>query len=306
MGDSVLAVIELDNFPEQVVRRAAWLAVRYGCQLELVFSDPSAGVLRDSFIVSNRAQLIADDIHTAQQRILNELAETVATSGLTIKTAICHDRPASDGIVARTIESEPRFVIKGTQYHSPAERATFAYTDWRLIRKLTSPLWLVKPREFKDKPVIVAAVDPTHRHDKEGVLDQCIVDAGKALAARCGGHLLLFHTYERLVEIGRRAAFSFEPVKLPVEELESEIRDMHRRQLDALAVANDIPQADVHQLPGSTHEILPMFARAEGADIVIMGALARTGLKRRVVGSTAERVLDHLPCDILIVRGRMH
>jgi nucleotide-binding universal stress UspA family protein len=33
-----------------------------------------------------------------------------------------------------------------------------------------------------------------------------------------------------------------------------------------------------------------------------MGAVARTGLKRRIIGSTAEHVLDHLHCDILIVR----
>jgi nucleotide-binding universal stress UspA family protein len=34
-----------------------------------------------------------------------------------------------------------------------------------------------------------------------------------------------------------------------------------------------------------------------------MGALARWGLKRAILGSTAEKVLDHLPCDILIVRS---
>ena len=118
--------------------------------------------------------------------------------------------------------------------------------------------------------------------------------------------MLLLHTYERLVEIGRHAALTFKPVKLPIEELETNIRDLHRQKLDALASANDIPERDVHQLPGRTHDILPTFARAQGADVVIMGALARTGLKQRVVGSTAERVLDHLPCDILIVHGRMH
>jgi universal stress protein E len=303
MSETVLAVIELDNFPEQVAGRAAWLAVRYGLELELVFSDPSLGVLRDSFIVSNQAQLIADDIAAAQQRILDELSGTVASSGLTIRTMVSHDRPAADAIVTRTIEREPRFVVKGTQYHSPADRATFAYTDWRLIRKLSVPLWLVKPREFQARPVIIAAVDPTHRNDKEAMLDQRIVEAGKSLASRCGGRLLLLHTYERLVEIGRHAALSFKPVKLPIEELENDIRDMHRRQLDSLATANDIPADDVHQLPGRTHDILPMFARAQGADVVIMGALARTGLKQRVVGSTAERVLDHLPCDILIVHS---
>ena len=49
-------------------------------------------------------------------------------------------------------------------------------------------------------------------------------------------------------------------------------------------------------------DILPAFAREYDADLVVMGALARTGLKRRILGSTAEQVLDNLPCDILIVR----
>ncbi len=96
---------------------------------------------------------------------------------------------------------------------------------------------------------------------------------------------------------------TFKPVKLPIDELEENIREMHREKLDALAKRNGIPRDDVHQLPGRTHEILPMFARAQGADVVVMGALQRGAMKRRVLGSTAEKVLDHLPCDILIKRN---
>ena len=59
----------------------------------------------------------------------------------------------------------------------------------------------------------------------------------------------------------------------------------------------------MHQLPGRTREIVPMFCRTHGASIVVMGALARWGLKRAVLGSTAERLLDHLPCDVLVVRS---
>ena len=164
------------------------------------------------------------------------------------------------------------------------------------------PLWLVKPQELKEEPVIVAAVDPTHKHDEEGTLDQVIVDAARTLAENTDGHLHLLHTYERLVEIGRHAMLTFKPVKLPIAELEENIKVLHREKLDALAERNGVPQDDVHQLPGRTHEILPMFARANGADIVVMGALQRGPIKRRVLGSTAEKVLDHLPCDILIAR----
>ena len=37
-------------------------------------------------------------------------------------------------------------------------------------------------------------------------------------------------------------------------------------------------------------------------DFVVMGAVARRGIKRLFIGSTAERVLDRLPCDLVIIK----
>lgn len=304
MSDTVLAIIELDRFPKDVTARAAWLARLYGCKLHLLLSDPTVGILRHRLIVSNEAKAIAEDITTAQETFLDELAGDVAgKDGISISSAITHDRPASDAIIAAALELDPRFVVKGTHYHSPAERATFADVDWQLIRKLDYPLWLVKADGWQDTPTIVAAVDPTHAHDSTGMLDQRIVEMGKDLASRSDGKLLLLHTYQRLVEIGTYAMFHFKPVKVPVGELDENIKAEHRKLLDALAAANDIPPEDVHQLPGRTRELLPTFARANGANVVIMGAVSRAGIKQRAVGSTAEQVLDHLPCDILIARS---
>ena len=70
----------------------------------------------------------------------------------------------------------------------------------------------------------------------------------------------------------------------------------------SLAAANKIDAENVHQLPGKTNKILPMFVRSHNMDLVVMGAIARWGIKRAVIGSTAERVMDALPCDVLIVR----
>jgi universal stress protein E len=37
--------------------------------------------------------------------------------------------------------------------------------------------------------------------------------------------------------------------------------------------------------------------------VMTMGAIARSGLKRIFVGSTAEDVLERLPCDALVVKA---
>ena len=301
MSASVLAIVEMDNYPDQVVDRAAWLARLYDCELELLLSDPTASFLKDSFIVSTEVRDIADDIHQAQDRMLAEYADSASAEGIEVKTAISRERPVADAIVARTLELEPRFVVKGTRYHTAAERASFAAADWQLIRSLEIPLWFVKPRAWSEEPLIVAAVDPTHGHDKPARLDRKIVEAGRSVASRCSGRLELVHSYQRMVEIGAKAMKTFKPLKLSVDELDAKIRDEHHAALDAFAKANGISADAVHQLPGRTEEVLPAFAHGHGASLVVMGAIARSGIKRRVIGNTAERSLDHLACDVLIV-----
>lgn len=301
-NDKILVVVEPDNHPEDVVARAAWLADLAKCELHLLMCDPDIGALREGLLVSNEAQGIAEKIVHAQTGILDDLAAPAREQGIDVHTRILEERPVADGVLHEALNLEPRFVIKGTQYHSAAERSIFVDTDWQLVRSCPYPLWLVKPHAIREKPVIVASVDPTHSHDKPATLDQVIVDTALALGRASDGEVHLFHTYHRLIGVGREATRTFKPIKLPIDELSEKIQKDHRARLDELAAKNDIDDAQVHQLPGDTRELLPTFVRAHAADLVVMGALARWGLKRAVLGSTAEKVMDHLPCDILIVR----
>jgi universal stress protein E len=303
MNRIVLCVVELEHYPEDVVARATWLAKLHGCDVELVLSDPEMNYLGESFVYLADMQMLASSVREEQQEALDELAAGVEAQGVKVRASLSHDRPEAHMIAAKAEDCDALFVVKGTHWHSPTERATLADTDWRLIRRLAAPLWFAKPVAWKESPVIVAAVDPTHSRDKEAVLDRKIIESAKALAEKCNGKVLLLHTYQRLEEIGSRVTWKFKPEKLPVDKLDKKIREEHRKVLDALAADCGIAKKAVHQLPGRAHEILPTFARANGASLVVMGGVARSGVKRHFVGSTATRVLDHLPCDMLIVRA---
>lgn len=301
MSGTVLCVVELDNYPEDVVARAAWLAKLHGCDLELVLSAPTTSFLGESFVYFVEMQMFADGIRNEQNAILDGLAAAAEETGVNVRTSVSKERPEADMIVEKAKACGAKFVVKGTHYHSPSERASLVHTDWQLIRNLDCPLWFVKPSAWRDPPVIVAAVDPTHSQDEQANLDHKIVKAGQEIAEKCKGTLVLLHTYQRLEEIGSRVMWKFIPEKLPVDKLDKKIRDEHRKALDALAAECGVSEKAVHQLPGRTYELLPTFARANGASLVVMGALARSGLKKRIVGNTAAKVLDHLPCDVLVV-----
>ena len=302
MKRGILAVIEPEHYPETVVERAAWLARQLGFELELFLCDPTSAFLSEIFIVSSEVLELTQSMSQAQEELLQQLAEAARRDGATVHTRISRERPVADVVAARAADTEALFVLKGTHHHSAIERASFADTDWQLIRKLGSPLWFVKPTPWKVGPLIVAAVDPMHEKDRPAALDRRIVAVAQAVAAQCNGRVELLHTYHRLVEIGSVANRALNPTKLPLDELDRKIREEHRRALERFAADCGVPGDAIHQLPGRAHELLPTYARTHGASLVVMGALSRSGLKERFIGNTAARALDYLPCDVVVVR----
>jgi universal stress protein E len=297
----ILVVVEPDNHPEIVAARAAWIAGLRGCDLTLLWCDSDIGPLDSAFLVSNEARDIADQIGFAQHQMVEEIADSIRSEQLAVCTSVVNDRPIGEAILQLVQEQKPEFVVKGTQYHRAAERSIFVDTDWQLMRGCTCPLWLVKPVEFSDQPVIVAAVDPVHSHDKPASLDKRIVEYSKSIADQAGGDLHLFHAYQPMSAIGAAANRTFKPVKISIEETVGELREEHQKKLNEFSDSCNIDKKHSHQQAGVPRELIPAFAREMAADLVVMGVQARWGLKRAIIGSTAERVLDHLPCDILLI-----
>jgi universal stress protein E len=202
--------------------------------------------------------------------------------------------------IARAFDFKVHLVL--FEPDSAAERGILVDTDWQLMRTCPYPLRFVKAENMPMNPVIIAAVDPSNAHDKPAALDHEVVRTAKAVAEVAEGEVHLLHVYERLVAIGDAAKRAFKSSKLPIDEIDARIKNEHRNALDALATACEVNTDQAHQLPGRAHEIMPTFARSRNAGLVVMGALARWGFKKMIIGSTAERVMDHMACDVLIVR----
>ena len=59
-------------------------------------------------------------------------------------------------------------------------------------------------------------------------------------------------------------------------------------------------------LQGDPREVLVDVARAEGADLLVVGSHGRTGLAKLVLGSVASHVVAHAPCTVTVVKQRLH
>jgi universal stress protein E len=91
-------------------------------------------------------------------------------------------------------------------------------------------------------------------------------------------------------------------VSLLFDEIEEKMRKQHQRRFDEITEFYEISDEHAHIVAGLTHEELTKLAKKLNAAVVVMGAVARNRLKRLFIGATAERTLEHIPCDVLIVK----
>src|SRR5690606_21817246 len=197
---------------------------------------------------------------------------------------------------------QPILVVKDTHYHPTLKRSLLSNTDWNLIRSCPAPLLLVKPREVAEAPVVLAAVDPLHEHDKPAELDRAILSFAKEMTQVLGGVLHVIHSFDVGPTLAVISGTPVATTAVPIEEITAKAREEHGKALSELVADFGVPPENVHLEQGVAHDVLVEQAAARNADFVVMGAVSRSGLQRIFVGSTAERALDRLPCDLIIIK----
>ena len=118
------------------------------------------------------------------------------------------------------------------------------------------------------------------------------------LAKLCGAKLTLLHVLEP-VATPDFAAF---PLALDNE------REARASRVQLERVAKDLKIHSVAEKflvrNGRAYNEITSAARTLKADLIVISTHGRTGLKHVLMGSTAERVVQHAPCPVLVVRPK--
>lgn len=299
---NLLCVIDPVSETQPALGRAAWLARHVGAHLELLvcyYNEYLAGV---RYHDADSLQRLRDNVMQDQRTRLEALAEPLRKEGLQVTTRVTWDFPLYDGVVRHAARINADIVFKDTHHHWAISRGVFSNTDWNLIRNCASPLWFVKPQPLAARPVFLAAIDPMHENDKPASLDDKILRTAAALSAATEGEMHAFHAYDPRFALTAVVDNAYVPVPLLSEEVEKDMRERHQARFRELTEFHGVPEDRAHLVAGVTSQELPVLATDLEAAVVVMGAVSRTRIKRLFIGSTAERTLEHLPCDLLVVK----
>jgi universal stress protein E len=289
------------------VDRAWQLAAATGASIDLFLCDHPDS-MPDGMLFDN------ERVAEARERYLQELkdwleaeAEKLRDGGASVSCHVESHSPRYEAILEKAQEIDADLIVRAASKRSRLGRLFFAHTDWELIRRAPQLLWLVKKtmEPLTSGLRVLAAVDPSHPEERKAGLDTKLVSVASTLTDLFGGSTHIFHAYRPGAIIAPIAAASHQGA-VPVLQLSSELAgelEKHRRmELRKLSETAGIPEDHVHLVAGSTRQALDELVEQLEIDVVVAGAVVRGRLERVLIGSTAEAILDDVPCDVVVVK----
>lgn len=295
----LVTVRDIEHPPRALLTKAARIAQRHNGKLELLHVIALPYVLPGDMSSSEMAK----NSEVARQQLkLERMAKRLRNVGIKVSCSVVWDYPAADAIVRHVMKVKPDVVLAESHHHSKVSRWFVTHTDWELIRSCPCPLWLVKAPKLADTQRVLTAIDPFHTHSKPAALDEEILRAA-TIAVGDKGRVGTSHIYP--LPITMVAGGLGEPVWVTAPPME--LRRVKQRVSNAVgseADRYDIKKPDRIVLAGDAATELPQAVKDWKATMLVMGAVSRSAFKRAFIGNTAERVIDAVHCDVLVVKPR--
>ena len=120
-------------------------------------------------------------------------------------------------------------------------------------------------------------------------------------AQQFGSTLHLVHVYEPPSFMA-----GYQALPKMVAAPDAEVMQRIKIELDSLVAAQDEPQIPMKSFvrKGKGYDQIIKVAKEESIDLIIITTHGYSGLKHTLMGSTAERVVRHAPCPVLVVREK--
>jgi nucleotide-binding universal stress UspA family protein len=296
----ILVFCSSDEEMPRVITRAAELAERNRARLTLIDVVPHLGSRRLDRIGESGSKIDLQGLLVeARRRELEELASRV----MTVETRVVVEVGVRFiKVIERVMTHDHDLVITAPDRNESSRGLRGASTTLHLLRKCPVPVWVDDPRTW-GRPDVVVAIGPFPDDGEIGELNETLVQLGVSLARIQGGEVHLVHAWrlegEHLLRSGR--------VRLQagqVDELVEQERTATEKTFSRLLGGIELGDLDpkLHLVQGRASEVMSRVVEDVRPSVVVMGTLARAGLRGLIIGNTAERMLGELEASVIAVK----
>jgi nucleotide-binding universal stress UspA family protein len=122
-----------------------------------------------------------------------------------------------------------------------------------------------------------------------------------SLARKFGASIIAVHVIEPMVPT---VGYSGMTEPLPIADIADQLETSAERELPRIAEYEDCAGLEIEEVivHGEAAAEIVRVAKEKSADLIVLSSHGRTGLGRILFGSTAEAVVRHAPCPVLVVK----
>jgi universal stress protein E len=220
------------------------------------------------------------------EKQVKDLVAPYKAKGLKVKQDTYWTADWYAAVSRAALRAEADLVIKSTFRHGKLQRLLHSTSDFTIMRHSPAPVLLVRERKSFSGKVILAALDLVSKDEGHMGLNNAVVKNAREMAEFTG---LPLHV---IAAVPARPDFS---------HLLAGLEDHPGGEIAALADSFGVALNHFHVQRGDAKRVIVEKANALKADIVVLGVSARSGVQGVLVGSTAQKILDKLDCDVLAV-----
>jgi nucleotide-binding universal stress UspA family protein len=122
-----------------------------------------------------------------------------------------------------------------------------------------------------------------------------------SLARKFGASIIAVHVIEPLVPT---VGYSGMTEPLPIADITDQLETSAERELPRIAECEECAGLEIEEVivHGEAAAEIVRVAKDRRADLIVLSSHGRTGLGRILFGSTAEAVVRHASCPVLVVK----
>ena len=300
---NVLVPIDFSQPSLQALKLALPLLNPFGANLHLVH------VFRPDYPLASTAvmPLVVPEL-TVGKRVRRHLKDVAKKYSVPLKRGNIHalrGRPVEE-ICRLAREQKIDLIVTSSRGLTGVKHLVLGSTAERIVRYSPCPVLVVRPTEGKQKASrngkgtasklsfgkILVPID----------FSECSMKGlayAKALAGEFGSKLVLLHSVALRYHVANEeyARYDF---PLLMQQCEKAARD----QMGDLVQKTDwdgVVEVETSLQTGHPGDQICSRATDHGVDLIVTSTHGRTGLKHMFIGSTAEYVVRHAPCPVLVI-----
>lgn len=293
----ILVVLDYDHPEQHAFDRALTLASSVKADITILGSCYESYCEESSSLEAETKNKIKSALIKNCQLWLNSFIDEAEKQGLDISTEVHWQTNLHNAVMCSMNASDYDLVIKATKPHHGIVDRIFTHSDWNILRHCPAPVMLVKSSKPWANNRILASIDATSHDEGHRLINENILDFAEHLADHFSTDLHLVNSYPMVA-----LAFAMVPEVTAPNDIQNYITKQHRAECEKYAHKYSINEDHIHITEGDPDDVVEIMSKEIDADLVVIGSVARQGFSGVLLGNTAERIVDRVSADVLVIK----